>query len=373
MGNAFNLGKLFGIQFRLHYTWFIVFVLVVVSLSTQYFPATNPGWSRLTYWSIGIIASLLLFASVVAHELAHSLVARVKGIPVKSITLFIFGGVAQITSEATKASTEFIMAAVGPACSLVIGGVFALIWLFTKSTYEPVAVMALWLAYVNGVLAVFNLIPGFPLDGGRVFRSLLWRFTGNYRRSTLIATQVGRGVGYLFIAGGISVMFLLHAWFSGLWLVFIGWFLENAASTSYRQAQWRERLLGVTATQVMTVDLPVVPSNVTVNHLVQGYVFTSGRHFFLVADDGKLKGLLTLHNIKSVPQQDWDTTQVKEIMTPVDDLKSASPDQEALSILEQMIEDDINQMPVVREGRVIGLITRDNLLRLLRTRSELSR
>jgi Zn-dependent protease len=373
MGNAFNLGKIFGIEFRLHYTWFIIFVFLAVSLATQYFPATNPGWSHLLYWTIGIIASLLFFASVVAHELAHSFVARVNGIPVKSITLFIIGGVAQITREATKASTEFKMAAAGPACSLVIGGLFALLWLLTRSASEPVAVTALWLAYVNGVLAMFNLIPGFPLDGGRVFRSLLWRFTGNYRRSTLFATQVGRGVGYLFILGGILVMFFLHDWFGGLWLAFIGWFLENAASASYRQAQWREGLLGITASQVMTTDFPVVPSNVTVNHLVQGYVFTSGRRFFLVVDEDELKGILMLHNIKPVPQQNWGTTQVKEIMTPVDESKFASPDQEALSILEQMIENDINQVPVVKEGRVMGLVTRDNLLRFLRTRSELGR
>jgi len=313
---------------------------------------------------------------VVAHELAHSLVGRVNGIPIKSITLFIFGGIAHMTKEATHPGAEFKMAAAGPACSLVIRGLFALLFLFTQGRIEPIAAMAYWLAYINWALAVFNLIPGFPLDGGRVFRSLLWRFTGNYRRSTLIATQVGRSVGYLFILGGILIIFL-HPfgldWFSGLWLAFIGWFLENAASASYRQSQWREGLLGITATQVMTSDFPVVPSNVTVNHLVQGYIFTSGRHFFLVVDEGELKGILTLHNIKSVSQQNWDATQVKEIMTPVDKLKAARPDQEALNILEQMIEDDINQMPVVREGRVIGLITRDNLLRFLRTRSELGR
>ena len=373
MDNAFNLGKLFGIQFRLHYTWFIIFVLIVISLSTQYFPMSYPGWSHLTYWVIGFITSLLFFVSVVAHELAHSLVAKVNGIPVRNITLFIFGGVAQITKEATKASTELIMAAAGPACSVVIGGLLALIWLFNRSTSEPVAAMALWLAQVNGMLVAFNLIPGFPLDGGRVFRSLLWRFTGNYSHSTLIATQVGRGVGYLFILGGIAVMFVIHDWFGGLWLAFIGWFLENAASASYRQALWREGLLGVTATQVMTTDFQEVPSNVTVSHLVQGYIFTSGRRFFVVADEGELKGILTLHNIKSVPQQSWDTTQVKEIMTPVDKLKVARPDQEALNILEQMVENDINQMPVVREGRVIGLVNRDSLLGFLRARSELAR
>jgi len=369
MGNAFNLGKLFGIQFRLHYTWFIVFVLVAVSLSTRYFPSNYPGWSQLVYWATGIITSLLFFASVLAHELAHSLVAKANGIPVKSITLFIFGGIAQITREAPKASTELIMAAAGPACSLVIGGLFALLWLFTQNAPQPVPVMAIWLAYVNGVLAVFNLVPGFPLDGGRVFRSLLWRLTGNYRRSTLIATQVGRGVGYLFILGGILVMVFLHDWFGGLWLAFIGWFLENAASASYRQTRRRLELGGITASQVMTSDIPTIPSNTTVNQLIQDNAFTGGPKFFMVADEGELKGILTLPNVKSVSRGNWDTTQVKEIMTPVDELKAARPDQEAIGILEQMIENNINQMPVVREGRVIGLVTRDNLLGFLRTRS----
>ena len=168
-------------------------------------------------------------------------------------------------------------------------------------------------------------------------------------------------------------MFLLHDWFGGLWLAFIGWFLENAASASYRQAQWREELSGFTATQVMTSDFPVVPSSVTVDELVQGYIFPSGRHFFVVADEGNLKGILTLHDIKSVPQQNWGTTQVKDIMTPVDKLKIALPDQEAVSILEQMAESNINQMPVVMDGRVIGLVARDNLIRFLQVRSDLSK
>jgi Zn-dependent protease len=369
MGNAFNLGKLFGIQFRLHYTWFIVFILVVVSLSTRYFPLTYSGWSDLVYWATGIITSLLFFTSVLAHELAHSLVAKANDIPVKSITLFIFGGIAQITREAPKASTELIMAAAGPACSLVIGGLFALLWLFTQNAPQPVPAMALWLAYVNGILAVFNLIPGFPLDGGRVFRSLLWRITGNYRRSTLIATQVGRGVGYLFILGGILVMVFLYDWFSGLWLVFIGWFLENAASASYRQTRRHLELLGITASQVMTSDLPTIPSNITVNQLIQDNALTDTRQLFMVADEGEFKGILTLHNVKSVSRVNWDTTQVKEIMTPAGELKATRPDQEAIGILEQMIENNINQMPVVKEGRVIGLVTRDNLLGFLRTRS----
>jgi Zn-dependent protease/CBS domain-containing protein len=372
MGSAFNLGKVFGIQFRLHYTWFIVFVLISVSLSWYYFPSLNLDLTPLAYWVIGIASSLLFFASVVAHELAHSLVARTNGIPVKSITLFIFGGIAQITREATKANAELKMAAAGPACSLVLGGLFGLLWLLSRGISEHVAAMASWLALVNVILAVFNLIPGFPLDGGRVFRSILWRFTGNYKLSTRIATQVGQGVGYLFILGGISIMFLLRGgWFSGLWLIFIGWFLRNTASSSYHQAQWREALREVSASQVMTPDCPVIPSNVTIDRLVQEYVFTSGCYFFLVTDEDGVKGILTLNNIKAVSRQNWDVTQVKEIMTPIDKVKVAHPNQDALSILEEMDENDINQMPVVSEGRVIGLITRDNLLRFLHTRSEL--
>jgi len=323
---------------------------------------------------MGIVTSLLFFASILAHELAHSLVGRANNIPIKSITLFIFGGVAQMTREAKSAGAELKMAVAGPACSLAIAGLFYSVWFFTRNAIMPVTAMAFQLFYINLALAAFNLIPGFPLDGGRVFRSILWQVTGNYERSTRIATWVGQGVGYLFILGGILVIFLRPFgldWFSGLWLAFIGWFLENAASTSYRQVQWRGALQGLTASQVMTSDYPVIPLSITVSQLVQEYIFASGHGYFLVADEGGVRGILTLPNIKSVSQPNWGVTQVKEIMTPVDRLKIAHPDQDALSILEQMDESNINQMPVVSEGRVIGLITRDNLIRLLYTRSQL--
>ncbi len=371
MGSGFNLGKIFGIQFRLHYTWFIIFFLITFSLSWQVFPAFYPGWSQFLYWAIGITTSLLFFASVLAHELAHSLVGRANGIPIKSITLFIFGGMAQMTREATKASAEFKMAAAGPACSLAIGGVFALVWFLTQDVIEPLSAMAFYLAQINVILAAFNLIPGFPLDGGRVFRSLLWRFSGNYQRSTRIATRVGQGVAYSFILGGILMMFLLQEWLAGLWIAFIGWFLQNAASASYRQTQWRQALRGLTASQVMTSDYMEVPSNVTIGELVKGYVLPRGHSFFIVTSEGGVKGILSLHNIKSVPQSSWDMTQVKKIMLPLDQLKAARPEQDALSIVEEMDENEINQMPVVSEGRIIGLISRDNLIRFLRARSEL--
>lgn len=371
MDSAFNIGKIFGIQLRIHYTWFVIFTLVTLSL-------VFPNFSRWYDWVIGIVASLLFFASVVAHELAHSLVGRAYGVPVRSITLFIFGGIAQMTREPSRPGAEFRMAAAGPLCSLVIGGLFFLILLLIRVT-EPVYIMIQWLAIINVALAVFNLIPGFPLDGGRVFRSILWRASGDYMRSTRIATQVGRGVGYMFIAGGIVIIFMqfrgLHPfglnWFSGLWLAFIGWFIENTASASYRQTKWRAALHGLTAAQVMTADIPVVPPDTTINRLVQGYVIPSGRHYFIVVGDGRLEGIVTLQNIKAVPQQKWEVTQVRDIMTPVDKLEVAHLEQDALSVMEQMDENSINQIPVVSEGRVVGLIDRDNLIRFLHTRSEL--
>ena len=367
MSGAFNLGKIFGIQLKLHYSWFIIFGLLTVAL-------VSPHWSSWFWWLIGIVTSLLFFASLIAHELAHGLVGRANGIPIKSITLFIFGGIAQMTKEATHPNAELKMAAAGPACSAAIGGVCFLIQVFNPGMPAPIASMVWWLMFMNLALAVFNMIPGFPLDGGRVLRATLWRFNGDYRRSTRIATRVGQGVGYSFIAGGIVIVFLHPfnlSWFSGLWIAFIGWFLKNAASTGYRQSQWRETLKRFTVAEIMTTNCPVVPSDATINRVVQEYVLFKGYRIFMVAVEGKLKGILTLQNIKSISQQKWEVTQVKEIMTPIDKLKTAYPSQDAQSILEQMDEGDINQMLVVSEGRVIGLVTRGDLINFLRTRSEL--
>lgn len=259
MGKVFNLGRLFGIQFRVHFSWFIIFALVTVFL-------VYPDYTKWFYWILGIITSLLFFASVLAHELAHSLVGRAIGIPIKSITLFIFGGVAEMTKEVTGPGVELKMAVAGPICSLVISGLFGLLWFFTPNLTEPVARSILWLAIMNGALAVFNLIPSFPLDGGRVFRSALWHFTGSYSRSTRIATRVGQGIGYLFILFGISIIILRPfglSWFEGIWIAFIGWFLASAAAASYRQLRRQEALSSLTTVEATTLDNPVAPPDIT--------------------------------------------------------------------------------------------------------------
>lgn len=237
MGSGIRLGKLFGIEFRLHFTWFIIFVLVTITW-------VQPYYSQWFYWVIGIVASLLLFGSVLAHELAHSLVGRANGIPVVSITLFIFGGVSLMTKEAARPGAELKMAVAGPLCSLVLGAAFGSL-LFVPGIPEPVSVSIERLAVTNGILAVFNLVPGFPLDGGRVFRSTLWYLTGNYKRASLIAVRVGQGIGFLLMLGGILIIFLRPfdlTPFDGIWMAFIGWFLESTASASYRQARIQKAL-----------------------------------------------------------------------------------------------------------------------------------
>lgn len=372
MGGAFSLGRIFGIQFRIHYSWFFIFVLITVSLSWQYFPVAYPQWSTPTYWLTGVATSLLFFSSVVAHELAHSLVGRANGIPVKSITLFLFGGVAHMTREATRHGAEFRMALAGPLASLVIGGLFFLLHLVIQNINEPIAALAFWLAQINVVLALFNLIPGFPLDGGRIFRSLLWRFSGNYQRATRIAVEVGRGVGYLFVLAGIVLMFLYPgSWFNGLWLAFIGLFLSYMATVSYRQAQWQAALQGVRVADVMTTYCPAIAPDIAISRVVQDYIFTSGHRCFMVTADGELQGILTLRNIKSVDQKNWESTPVGEVMTPSERLQVVQQEEEVLGAIERMEEYGISQMPVVSEGRIIGVIARDDVLRLLYTRSRL--
>lgn len=260
MGKAFNVGRLFGIQFRLHFSWFFIFILITTSL-------VYPDYSQWLSWVVAIVASLLLYASVVAHELAHSLVGRANGIPITSITLFVFGGVAQMTKEVTRPDAELKMAAAGPLCSLVIGAFFGL-FLLIPGVPERVTQVIAWLAVTNGILAVFNLIPGFPLDGGRIFRSFIWRTTGSYGKASRIAMRLGQGIGYLFILGGILIMFLKPfqmSWFDGIWIAFIGWFLESAASASYRQLLIEEALLKSATAEALPSNPSPKPSDIDSN------------------------------------------------------------------------------------------------------------
>jgi len=369
---SIRLGKIFGIPIMVHYTWFIVFTLIALSLSTQYFPSRYPDWSHWMYWAMGIATGLLLFISVLIHELAHSFISTLQGIPVQRITLFLFGGVASISRESATPLGEFLMALSGPIISLVIAAGFGFLWLISHFILkiQTLAALSSYLGIINLSLALFNLIPGFPLDGGRLLRSFLWGITGNYRKATEIAITAGRAIAFLFIIGGIAWAITGH-WLDGIWLAFIGWFLDNAASQSYRQLVSRETLRGVKVRELMSQECPVIPSSLTLDNLVYNYILPHSTRCFFVREGEKLRGMVTLHHLKLIPQAKWPSVTVAEILTPLEKLLKVGPEDDALDALELMVENDVNQMPVVEGEEVLGLIRRDHLLQFIRTRLEL--
>ena len=364
------IGKAFGIPLRLHYSWFIVFVLIVWSLTAGYFTVTYPHWSLTIAIVAGVVTSLLFFGSVLVHELMHSLVARAAGIPIHSINLFIFGGVSQMTEEPKQPQVELRMALAGPLASLAIGGIFLTIWYFLTDVPELIKAISFWLGWINILLAVFNLIPGFPLDGGRVLRSLIWWQNRDLRKATRIASNAGRGIGYLFILIGI-VMIFLGAWINGLWLAFIGWFLENAAASSYRHLALQDILKGHKASELMTQDCPAVQPELTIQQMINEHILTSGRRCFPVVQHNNVLGLISIHDIKAVPHEQRATKTAGETMTPLAKLRSVGPDEDLVTVMRILTEQNINQIPVVKDGNVIGMIARDNLLSFISIRSEL--
>ena len=370
------IGKLFGISLRLHYSWFFIFALITWALAANYFPSTQPSWSLSMKIGAGLITSFLFFGSVLFHELMHSLVALREGIQIQSITLFILGGVSQMTGEPKTARDEFRMAIAGPVSSLVLGGIFLGIYFALRSNTavaaQFVAAISFYLGFINILLGAFNLIPGFPLDGGRVLRSLLWWRGKNLQSATKIASNVGRAFGFLFIFGGIWLIFSGY-FFDGIWLALIGWFLESAAVGSYRQTLLQDMLKGHVASDVMSQDCMVVPPDITVEKLVNENVLTSGRRCFPVTSDDRVEGLVTMHNIRSVPRDRWGTELVRDAMTPLDSIKSVEPNEDLNVVLQMMAQDDINQIPVIYQGKIVGVVGRDNIINFINTRAELQR
>jgi Zn-dependent protease len=369
MRGNISLGKVFGIPLRLHYTWFIIFAWVTFSLVFYDAGQTYPIEQRIV---LGILTSLLFFASIIIHELAHSILAIRNNIPVKEITLFVFGGVSQITKEATHPRAELSIAMVGPLTTLALAGIFYGLHLLLAATNQILgASLMWWLAWINVLLAVFNLIPGFPLDGGRIFRALLWQRTRDYHGATLIATKVGQGIAYALMAVGITSIFVpLLPWFNGLLLIFIGWFLRDAARASYQQVLLRDALTGITVRQATDYDCPLIPPHLNLMELVQQYISPTGRSCFLISWGAELEGMVTLQQIKKVPRSRWAIITVQDIMTPASKLKVAYVDQDILNVLQDMNGQSANHIPVMEAGKVIGIINREDIARFLRTRAD---
>ena len=372
MRSQINLGSIFGIKIGLHYSWFLIALLIVLSLSSQ-FHARNPGWGDGVILTMAVATAILFFVSLLLHELAHSLVASSNKLPVREITLFALGGVSQIEKNPVSAKVEFWMAFVGPLTSAIIGAIcLALARLIGDSASDPWTAMLLWLGYINLVLAGFNLIPGYPLDGGRVLRALIWWKTGDADRSTQLAAKVGQVVAFAFIALGVF-RFFGGAGIGGLWLAFIGWFLLQAARESYVQVGLTHALKGVRVSDVMTRDCPTVEGWLNIQNFVEQELLRTGRRCFIVVDKGEITGLVTPHEVKQIERPRWPFVTLHDIMRPLDDLRSVTPDTPLASALECMSRYDLNQLPVVANKHLEGVLSRAQILSYLQTQSELRR
>jgi Zn-dependent protease/predicted transcriptional regulator len=359
-----RVGQILKIPIYLHPSWFIIFALITFSLGTQ-FKQQHPGWSPSQHWALGIITAILFFSSVVVHELGHSVVAMRYKIPVQSITLFVFGGLARIGREPTNSRQEFNIGIAGPITSFLLSGGFYLVTRIPGAS-EMVIATATWLTEINFVLAAFNLVPGFPLDGGRIFRALVWGITNDFSKATRYAARSGQVIAYLMIFGGIA-QFVAGDKIGGLWLAFIGWFLRDAAQESYAQVTIRSALTGIRAGDVMTQDIPAIGREDSIENYVQE-VLRTGRRCYVVNNGEIPVGLITLDAARSVPREDWSNTSVQAAMMPLDKIHWAQPAEPVLSVLERMQREDINQMPVLDGEHIVGMIARDTILRALQTR-----
>jgi len=368
VAGSIRIGRIFGITVQVHHTWFIALWAVAFSLARGVFPERLPGLPGSTYWTMGIVGAVFLFGSVLVHEFGHALVARRFRIPTRSITLFLFGGVAQIAREPERPAHEFWVAIAGPVTSLGVGALF---WaLAPRGADVPATALMGYLAWANLLLAIFNLIPAFPLDGGRVLRAVLWSVYG-YERATAVVTTLGQLTAAAFIVLGVVGIFTGQV-LNGLWLILIGWFLEQAASASYQQALLRRALRGMRVGDIMTRYVRVLPAHLTLEDAVHDYFLLHKHGGYPVVYGDRLVGILTLQDLRRIPRERWKEAQVREAMTPIAEAKVVRPGLSAYEALARMLQEGVGRLLVVDEdGELMGLVTRSDLMHLIRVRTEL--
>lgn len=386
---GFRIGKIFGINIHIDLSWFLIFGLASWSLAAS-FGQMHPAWAVSLQWGMALLAALLFFLSVLAHELAHSLIARRRGIPVRNITLFMFGGVSNIQREPSSPMDEFLVTIVGPLTSFVLGAIFiflgrALSGINTINEMNAVALLSqigpastilLWLGSINILVAAFNLLPGFPLDGGRILRSILWGISENLEKATRWASRIGQVMAWLIIFSGMAMLFgvqipLLGTGFiNGIWLIFIGWFLQNAAAQSYHKVVVQDILEDVPVKKMMYPNVPVVPETLTVQGLIDNYIMQSEDRAFLVYNDERLTGLVTIDDIQSINPNSRGQIMVKDVMTPSRKIVVISPEEEASEAFERLQSEKIRQLPVVSGSKIIGMLRRRDIIRWLQLQSQ---
>jgi Zn-dependent protease/predicted transcriptional regulator len=369
-----KLGSIRGIKIGLHYSWLIIALLLTLSLRAH-FRVHNSEWGESVIWATAIITTLFFFTTIVVHELSHASVAKAHGLPIRSITLFALGGVAEIEKESPDASTEFWMGIIGPITSFLIGTIclgVALAFGWRPSVFPKNVLLAalMWLGYINIMLALFNMVPGFPLDGGRVLRAVLWWITGNAKRATRIAASVGQFVALALIVLGIF-RFFGGAGIGGLWIAFIGWFLLEASRASYAQIAITEGLSSARVADVMSRDCPIVDGRSNLQTFVDEHLLRTGQRCFAATTNGRVEGLITAREVSNVERARWPFTTVDDVMQPLGQVRTVTPATSVTEALEVMAGEDLNQLPVVVDGSLVGLISREHILQLLQNRAEL--
>lgn len=362
-----------GIPVRIHYTLWLVFILIAWSLAYGYMPHQYPGLSEVTYWTIGIASAVILFASVLIHELSHSYIAKKNGLPIARITLFFFGGVSEMTEEPQDPSLEIRMAAAGPLMSFVIAGVLGGLWYVLTFAKSPLGLTATlgYGALINAVLGAFNLLPAFPLDGGRVFRGALWKRSGNLVRATRNATRVSEVFSLLMMFGGF-VAIIFGDFVDGLWIVVLGWFIRSGAETSLKQTIMGEALAGVMVGDIMTRNVLTVPPSMTVQQLITDYFLIQPHGGYPVTQDGQILGLVTLQNVRAIPNDARITETARQVMLPSNPTTTIKPTVSALDAMHKMARQRLGELLVTDNGHLLGIITRGDLMRSIQMRQELS-
>lgn len=369
-----RLGRIFGIEIGLHVSWFIIATLLTMSLAAHVY-SVNPEWAHAVVWTAAVAAAVAFFTSILLHELAHAAVARARGVPVPSITLFALGGLAKMSRDTADAPTEFWMGLVGPITSALIGavalglaGLFG--WNYDATPDTPGLVVLVWFGFINLTLAAFNMIPGFPLDGGRVLRAIVWWWSGNQARATRIAAAVGQVVAFAFIMVGF-LSFAFGGGFGGLWLAFIGLFLGDAARASALESSIVESLRGVRVGDVMSHDCALLARSTPISNVAEE-ILRTGRRCFFIVDDGRVSGMVTPQELRVVPRDRWTTMSAGDAMQPVERLHQIDAGAPVTQALETIGREDVNQLPVLERGRLRGIISRDHIMRLLSARAELT-
>lgn len=388
---GFRVGSIAGIDIFVDWSLLIIFFLVTSSLGAGVFPAWHPDWGEGLIWITALAASILFFVSVLLHELSHALAGRAQGIDIRRITLFVFGGAAQLEREPHRWQAELVMAIVGPITSLVLGLLFIFLGnvsvgkelqlnpsdpLQTLSALGPLATVLLWLGPINILLGVFNLVPGFPLDGGRVLRAVLWGLTSDLYRATRWAAGLGQVVAWILIGCGFAMIFGIHVPFfgtgvvGGMWIALIGWFLNNAAIMSYRQLLVQRSMEHVPVSRIMLSQFNTVTPNMPISTLIEDYIMRSDQRAFPVVENGRLVGLVCLEDVRRVDPTQRATLAVRAIMTPAHALTTVAPEEASTEALQALSRREVNQLPVVKHGTVRGLIRREDILKWLSLHGE---